>query len=95
MTMHDAVAVNGRLRDGESVLVLGASSGVGLMALRIARHLGAAQVIGTSTDPTRRAGLATFGADLAIDTAVPDFPVVSVPGRVATSEPIVTSASPE
>ena len=74
MTMHDAVAVNGRLRAGESVLVLGASSGVGLMALRIARHLGAAQVIGTSTDPTRRAGLATFGADLAIDTAVPDWP---------------------
>jgi NADPH2:quinone reductase len=74
MTMHDAVAVNGRLRAGESVLVLGASSGVGLMALRIARHLGAAQVIGTSTDPTRRAGLAAFGADLAIDTAMPDWP---------------------
>ena len=74
MTMHDAVAVNGRLRDGESVLVLGASSGVGLMALRIARHLGAAQVIGTSTDPTRRAGLPAFGADLAIDTSLPDWP---------------------
>jgi NADPH2:quinone reductase len=74
MTMHDAVAVNGRLRAGESVLVLGASSGVGLMALRIARHLGAAPVIGTSTDPTRRAGLAAFGADLAIDTSMPDWP---------------------
>ena len=74
MTMHDAVAVNGRLRAGESVLVLGASSGVGLMALRIARHLGAAQVIGSSTDPTRRAGLAAFGADLAIDTSMPDWP---------------------
>ncbi|RPH46454.1 MAG: quinone oxidoreductase [Burkholderiales bacterium] len=74
MTMHDAVAVNGRLRAGESVLVLGASSGVGLMAMRIARHLGAARVIGTSTDPTRRAGLAAFGADLAIDTSEPGWP---------------------
>jgi NADPH2:quinone reductase len=74
MTMHDAVAVNGRLRAGESVLVLGASSGVGLMAMRIARHLGARCVIGTSTDPTRRARLAEFGADVAIDTSDPGWP---------------------
>ncbi|MFT3804465.1 MAG: zinc-binding dehydrogenase [Burkholderiaceae bacterium] len=67
-TMHDAVVVNGRLKPGESVLVLGASSGVGLMALQIARFMGAGLVIGSSTDPTRRARLGEFGAVLAIDT---------------------------
>ena len=33
-TMHDALVTNGRLKKGELVLVQGASSGVGLMALR-------------------------------------------------------------
>lgn len=68
LTMHDAVVTNGRMQRGESVLVQGASSGVGLMAMQIARHLGARLVIGSSTDAARRARLAQFGADLAIDT---------------------------
>lgn len=74
LTMHDALVTNGRLRRGESVLVQGASSGVGLMALRMARHLGALRVIGSSTDTTRRARLHEFGADLAIDTTDPGWP---------------------
>ncbi len=73
-TMHDAVVVNGRLKPGESVLVLGASSGVGLMALQIARLMGAGLVIGSSTDPTRRGCLGEFGATLAIDTTDPEWP---------------------
>lgn len=67
-TMHDALVVNGRLAKGESVMILGASSGVGLMALQIAKFMGAAMVVGTSTDAGRRARLAEFGADLAVDT---------------------------
>ncbi len=67
-TMHDALVTNGRLAKGESVMILGASSGVGLMALQIAKYLGAATVIGTSTDAGRRARLAEFGADVAVDT---------------------------
>jgi NADPH2:quinone reductase len=50
------------------VLVQGASSGVGLMAMKIARHRGAGLVIGTSTDPGRRARLTEFGAHLALDS---------------------------
>jgi NADPH2:quinone reductase len=73
-TMHDALVTNGRLKRGESVLIQGASSGVGLMALQIARHLGAGLVIGTSTNADRRARLKEFGADLAIDTTNPDWP---------------------
>jgi hypothetical protein len=46
-TMHDALMTNGRLKKGESVLVQGASSGVGLMALKIAKLMGAGLVIGS------------------------------------------------
>jgi NADPH2:quinone reductase len=68
-TMHDALVTNGRLTQGEAVLIQGASSGVGLMALQIARYLGAGLVIGTSTHAGRRARLGEFGADVALDTS--------------------------
>lgn len=67
-TMHNAIVTAGRLQPGESVLIQGASSGVGLMGLQIAKVMGASLVIGTSTNAGRRARLAEFGADLAIDT---------------------------
>ncbi len=73
-TMHDALVTNGRLKPGESVMIQGASSGVGLMALQIAKLLGAKLVVGTSTDAERRAQLKNFGADLAIDTKDPNWP---------------------
>jgi NADPH:quinone reductase len=73
-TMHDALVTNGRLRAGESVLIQGASSGVGLMALQIAKLLGAKLVIGTSTNAQRRSRLKEFGADLAVDTSDPKWP---------------------
>ncbi len=72
-TMHDAIVTNGRLSKGETVLIQGASSGVGLMGLQIARALGAARVIGTSTNAGRRARLAEFGADLALDSSDPGW----------------------
>ncbi|PZA12691.1 quinone oxidoreductase [Rhodopseudomonas palustris] len=68
-TMHNAVMAIGKLRSGQSVLVQGASSGVGLMAMQIAKLKGARQVIGSSTDKGRRDTLHEFGADLAIDSA--------------------------
>ena len=73
-TMHDALVTNGRLKAGESVLIQGASSGVGLMALQVAKLLGAKFVIGTSTNADRRSRLKEFGADLAIDTKDPNWP---------------------
>ena len=73
-TMHDALLTNGRLQAGESVLIQGASSGVGLMALQIARLKGAALVIGSSTNAARRAQLAQFGAHLAVDSRDSQWP---------------------
>jgi NADPH2:quinone reductase len=74
LTMHNAVVTNGRLRAGEAVLIQGASSGVGLMAMQIAKAKGARMVIGTSTNAERRARLTEFGADLALDTKHPSWP---------------------
>jgi len=72
-TMHDAVVTNGRLQAGESILIQGASSGVGLMAMQIAKAKGAALVIGTSTNAARLARLKDFGADLALDSTDPGW----------------------
>jgi len=71
LTMHDALVTNGRLRRGESVLIQGASSGVGLMALQIAKLKGAALVAGSSRNAPER--LRQFGADLALNTSEPGW----------------------
>jgi NADPH:quinone reductase len=72
-TMHNAVVTNGALQAGQSVLIQGASSGVGLMAMQIARLKGASIVIGSSTDAVRRGRLKQFGADLAVDSSDPGW----------------------
>src|SRR5437868_4260849 len=72
-TMHNAVVTSGALQSGQTVLIQGASSGVGLMAMQIAKFKGAKLVIGSSTDPMRRVRLKEFGADLAIDSSDPGW----------------------
>jgi NADPH2:quinone reductase len=72
-TMHNALVTAGRLKAGETVMIQGASSGVGLMGLQIAKLMGARLVIGTSTNEGRRARLKDFGADVAVDTTKPSW----------------------
>lgn len=67
-TMHNAIVTAGRLKAGETILVQGASSGVGLIGLQIAKAMEAALVIGSSTNPARRERLSEFGADLVVDS---------------------------
>jgi NADPH2:quinone reductase len=67
-TMHDAIVTNAKLQNGEAIMIQGASSGVGLLGLQIAKLRGAKLVIGTSTNDARRARLREFGADLVIDS---------------------------
>ena len=55
-TLHNALITQGRLKAGESVLIQGASSGVGLMGLQIARMKGAKPVMGSATNDARRGG---------------------------------------
>lgn len=73
-TLHNALVTAGRLTAGDYVLVQGASSGVGIIGLQMAKLLGAKFVVGTSTSDTRRARLKEFGADLALSTADADWP---------------------
>lgn len=72
-TMHNAIVTAGGLRPGEAMMIQGASTGVGLMGLQIARAMGASFVVGSSTNPERRARLAEFGADLAVDSRDPGW----------------------
>ena len=65
-------------------MIQGASSGVGLMGLQIAKLMGAKLVIGSSTNEARRARLKDFGADLALDTrdaAWPDAVLAATGGK--------------
>jgi NADPH:quinone reductase len=73
-TMHNALVGAGRLKKGESVLIQGASSGVGLLGMQIAKIMGASIVMGTSTNDGRRARLKEFGCDLALDTRDEKWP---------------------
>src|SRR6266513_1845327 len=84
ITLHNALITGGRLKPGESVMIQGASSGVGLMGLQIAKLMGAKLVIGSSTNEARRARLKEFGADLALDTrdaAWPDAVLAATGGN--------------
>jgi len=73
-TMHNAIVTAGRLKRGETLLIQGASSGVGLMGMQIGEVMGASLVMGTSTNPTKRGRLKEFGCDLALDTTDPAWP---------------------
>jgi NADPH2:quinone reductase len=73
-TLHNAIVTVGRFKRGETLLIQGASSGVGLMGLQIGKFMGASLVMGTSTNPGRRVRLQEFGCDLAIDTTDPKWP---------------------
>ena len=73
-TLHNALVTAGRLKAGENVMVQGASSGVGIIGLQIAKLMGAKFVVGTSTNNERRARLKEFGADLAVNTKDADWP---------------------
>jgi NADPH2:quinone reductase len=73
-TMHNAVVTAGRLKKGETILMQGASTGVGLMGMLMAKQQGAKLVIGSSTNAERRGRLKECGADLAIDSRDPKWP---------------------
>lgn len=73
LTAHDALISNGNLAPGEHVLVQGATTGVGILAMQIAKLLGARCVIGTSRTAAKLARLAPYGLDVGIDTGKEDF----------------------
>jgi NADPH:quinone reductase len=72
LVVHDMLVLQGRLKAGEWLLILGASSGVGVAALQTAKALGA-RVVGSSGSAEKLAQLKALGLDVGIRTRNPDF----------------------
>src|SRR5207237_7652060 len=67
LTAWRMLTTRARLRPGEKVLVVGASAGVAVAAIRIARHLGA-RVFATSRSEDKRRKAVEIGAEAAFDS---------------------------
>lgn len=68
LTAYVALVRRGRLAEGETLLVHGASGGVGLAAVDVGRLLGA-RVIATSASDEKLAVLKAYGADHVLNTS--------------------------
>ncbi len=68
-TEHDALVTQSDFVAGQSVLVTGGTSGVGMVGIQMAKALGASQVLATTTSATKADALRAVGADVVIDTS--------------------------
>jgi NADPH:quinone reductase-like Zn-dependent oxidoreductase len=74
VTAHDALITNAALTAGEAVLITAGSSGVGTVAIQIARLRGATPIIATTRSPGKATALRALGASDVIDTTQPAWP---------------------
>jgi NADPH2:quinone reductase len=74
VTAHDAIVSNAAVKPGESVLITAGSSGVGTVAIQIARYLGAKPVLATTRSAAKGDVLRTLGVDEVIDTSRANWP---------------------
>ena len=72
VTAWRMLITRGRLRAGEDVLVLGASAGVGIACIQIAKVAGA-RVFAAASSPEKLELCRQLGADVLIDTSREDF----------------------
>lgn len=72
-TAWQALVDRGEIRAGDTVLITGASGGVGSAAMLLAKGLGA-KVIALSRNAEKRAQLKVLGADIVIDNSDKDWP---------------------
>jgi NADPH:quinone reductase len=68
-TEHDALVTQGGFTSGQSVLVIGGTTAIGLIAVQMAKALGASVVAATTTSASKTAALTAAGADVAINTS--------------------------
>jgi NADPH:quinone reductase len=76
LTAYLLLTASTQIRLGESVLVQGASGGVGSLAVQIAKILGAGVVLGTASTSGKLDFILSLGADEAIDYTREDWPKV-------------------
>ena len=72
LVVYDMLIQQGGLQAGEWLLVIGASSGVGVAAVLAGKAVGA-RVIGTSGSSQKLQTLKALGLDVGIETRKPDF----------------------
>ncbi|WP_405689881.1 zinc-binding alcohol dehydrogenase family protein [Streptomyces sp. NBC_01185] len=72
LTEHGALMAAG-FRAGQSVLITGATSGIGLIGVQIAKALGAGQIIATTRGAAKRDLLISAGADTVVLTGGQDL----------------------
>ncbi len=75
-TVFANVVEHGQLKPGETILIHGATSGVGVMAIQLAKALGA-RVIATGRGSGKAAEALKVGADISIDTTQQDFTAIA------------------
>jgi zinc-binding alcohol dehydrogenase/oxidoreductase len=73
LTTYRALISRGRLRAGETMLVVGAGGGIATMAVQLASHLGASIIV-TSSSPNKIARALTEGAKDGVLHTDPDWP---------------------
>ncbi len=71
-TAYHALVTRADIQPGETVVLTGASGGVGIHALRLAKHLGA-RVIAVTSSESKRDGLVAAGADEVVIAGDLDF----------------------
>ncbi|TCJ96395.1 zinc-binding dehydrogenase [Nocardia alba] len=76
ITEHDALVSQAGFVAGNSVLIVGGTSSIGLVGIQLAKALGASTVIATTTSADKRDALTAAGADIAVDTTVEDLAAV-------------------
>lgn len=69
-TAYFALTDRAELKAGETVLVLGASGGIGMAAVQLAKALGAGKVIAATRGEERSAFAKKLGADETVDSAM-------------------------
>lgn len=72
-TAYHCLRTMARLEAGERVLVHAAAGGVGILAVQVAKCLGASAVYGTASTAEKQALAAAHGADATIDYTREDF----------------------
>lgn len=75
-TVYANVFEHGALKAGETLMVHGATSGIGVTAIQMAKAAGA-RVIGTSRGAHKAEQARQIGADLSIDVTAEDFEAVA------------------
>lgn len=73
LTAYLALTRRGQMSEGDVVLVNGASGGVGLAAINLARALGAKTVLAGLTTPSKADAVKAAGADAVIDLSIDDL----------------------